>query len=261
MDSVDLVHRYFQTLSAQQANRLAQLGELYSHWNARINLISRKDIAHLYGHHVLHALAIAKIEAFGPGTSLLDLGTGGGFPGIPLAILFPEVRFHLVDSIEKKTKVVRLIASELGLQNVRVSCTRGELLTEKFDFVLGRGVADLGVFYSWIQKNLQPRSKNARQNGILYLKGEDRTAVPNLSIDAYPISHFFREPFFAGKYVIHAYPRLRKRTKRAEKSHGAVACVGCGGRASCALCVLACCLRATAASPTAVCFGNNQFLF
>ncbi|HLP35174.1 MAG TPA: 16S rRNA (guanine(527)-N(7))-methyltransferase RsmG [Amoebophilaceae bacterium] len=206
IDSVALVHRYFQTLSSHQLSLLEQLGDLYTYWNARINLISRKDIARLYGHHVLHALAIAKVSSFCPHTRLLDLGTGGGFPGIPLAILFPEATFHLVDSVEKKTKVVRLIAAALGLQNVQVSCTRGEQVTEQYDFVLGRGVANLALFYSWVQNKISPLSKNSLQNGILYLKGTDSVQVPALSIHTYPIQDFFQEPFFSGKCVVHAHP-------------------------------------------------------
>src|ERR1700709_1701689 len=167
----DIVTKYFPDLTAGQQSRYAQLFDLYSFWNNQINVISRKDIDLLYERHILHSLGIAKIMRFLPGEQVLDVGTGGGFPGIPLAIMFPETQFHLVDSIGKKIKVVQEVASALGLQNVTAAHQRAEEVNEKFDFVISRAVTRLNEFYPWVKGKFNTQSKNKLPNGILYLKG------------------------------------------------------------------------------------------
>ncbi len=167
----DLILKYFKDLSEEQLAQFSQLYELYSFWNAQINVISRKDIDELYERHILHSLGIAKFCTFKAGESVLDVGTGGGFPGIPLAILFPETQFHLVDSIGKKIKVVTEVAAALGLKNVKASHLRAEQVTDKYNFVVSRAVTRLIDFYPWIRGKFAKENKNAIQNGILYLKG------------------------------------------------------------------------------------------
>lgn len=182
------------------------LGELYPHWNAQINVISRKDIESLYLHHVLHSLGIAKTLSFVAGTRILDVGTGGGFPGIPLAILFPEVEFHLVDSIGKKIKVVREVASAIGLKNVEAYHIRAEQLDEKYDFVVSRAVTRLVEFYPWIRNKFIKNDKNALPNGLLYLKGGDLTEEireSKLKAQTFPLTDYFKEDFFETKYVVY----------------------------------------------------------
>lgn len=204
--SVDIIHTYFPNLSAKQKQQFEMLGQLYPHWNAQINVISRKDIDSLYLRHVLHSLGIAKTLSFTAGTRVLDVGTGGGFPGIPLAILFPEVQFHLVDSIGKKIKVVREIATEIGLENVEAYHIRAEQLDEKYDFVVSRAVTRLVEFYPWIQNKFLKKDKNALPNGILYLKGGDLTVElkeSKLKAEIYPLSDYFKEDFFETKYVVY----------------------------------------------------------
>lgn len=204
--SVDIIHTYFPNLSAKQKQQFEMLGQLYPHWNAQINVISRKDIDSLYLRHVLHSLGIAKTLSFTAGTRVLDVGTGGGFPGIPLAILFPEVQFHLVDSIGKKIKVVREIAAEIGLENVEAYHIRAEQLDEKYDFVVSRAVTRLVEFYPWIQNKFLKKDKNALPNGILYLKGGDLTVElkeSKLKAEIYPLSDYFKEDFFETKYVVY----------------------------------------------------------
>lgn len=204
--SVDIIHTYFPNLSAKQKQQFEMLGQLYPHWNAQINVISRKDIDSLYLRHVLHSLGIAKTLSFTAGTRVLDVGTGGGFPGIPLAILFPEVQFHLVDSIGKKIKVVREIATEIGLENVEAYHIRAEQLDEKYDFVVSRAVTRLVEFYPWIQNKFLKKDKNALPNGILYLKGGDLTVElkeSKLKAETYPLSDYFKEDFFETKYVVY----------------------------------------------------------
>lgn len=204
--SVDIIHAYFPNLSAKQKQQFEMLGQLYPHWNAQINVISRKDIDSLYLRHVLHSLGIAKTLSFTAGTRVLDVGTGGGFPGIPLAILFPEVQFHLVDSIGKKIKVVREIATEIGLENVEAYHIRAEQLDEKYDFVVSRAVTRLVEFYPWIQNKFLKKDKNALPNGILYLKGGDLTVElkeSKLKAEIYPLSDYFKEDFFETKYVVY----------------------------------------------------------
>lgn len=205
--SVDIIYKYFPKLTETQKNQFAQLAELYPFWNNQINVISRKDIESLYLHHVLHSLGIAKfITEFAPGTHILDVGTGGGFPGIPLAILFPEVKFHLVDSIGKKIKVVREVATALGLTNVEADHMRAEQLDYKYDFVVSRAVTRLGDFAPWIRNKFLKQDKNGVPNGILYLKGGDlkeEIKESRLKAELHPLSDYFTEDFFETKYVVY----------------------------------------------------------
>ncbi len=170
---MELIQRYFPNLSDLQYKQLKALGELYSDWNAKINVISRKDMEHFYERHVLHSLAIAKVIQFKPETQILDVGTGGGFPGVPLAILFPEVSFHLVDSIGKKIKVVQEVSNALELTNLSTEHARAEQVSGQFDFVVSRAVTRLTEFYPWVQNKFNKKSFNDLDNGILYLKGVD----------------------------------------------------------------------------------------
>jgi 16S rRNA (guanine527-N7)-methyltransferase len=170
---MELIQRYFPNLSDLQYKQLEALGELYSDWNAKINVISRKDMEHFYERHVLHSLAIAKVIQFKPDTQILDVGTGGGFPGLPLAILFPDVSFHLVDSIGKKIKVVQEVSNALELTNLSAEHARAEQVSGQFDFVVSRAVTRLTEFYPWVQNKFNKKSFNDLDNGILYLKGVD----------------------------------------------------------------------------------------
>jgi 16S rRNA (guanine527-N7)-methyltransferase len=170
---MELIQRYFPNLSDLQYKQLKALGELYSDWNAKINVISRKDMEHFYERHVLHSLAIEKVIQFKPDTQILDVGTGGGFPGVPLAILFPEVSFHLVDSIGKKIKVVQEVSNALELTNLSAEHARAEQVSGQFDFVVSRAVTRLTEFYPWVQNKFNKKSFNDLDNGILYLKGVD----------------------------------------------------------------------------------------
>jgi len=202
----DLILKYFKDLTEEQIAQFSQLYELYSFWNAQINVISRKDIDELYERHILHSLGIAKFCSFKAGESVLDVGTGGGFPGIPLAILFPETQFHLVDSIGKKIKVVTEVAAALGLKNVRASHLRAEQVTDKYNFVVSRAVTRLIDFYPWIRGKFAKENKNAIQNGILYLKGGDLTEEikeSRLKAELHPLSAYFDEAFFETKYVVY----------------------------------------------------------
>ena len=201
-----LIQEYFPGLTDDQIEKFDKLYELYSFWNAQINVISRKDIDELYERHILHSLGIAKFCSFKAGEKVLDVGTGGGFPGIPLAILFPETQFHLVDSIGKKIKVVDEVATALGLENVRASHLRAEQVTDKYDFVVSRAVTRLIDFYPWIKDKFNKDSKNAIANGILYLKGGDlaeEIAESKLKAELYPLSAYFKEEFFETKYVVY----------------------------------------------------------
>lgn len=201
-----IIQHYFKDLTEEQIAQFDQLYDLYSFWNAQINVISRKDIDELYERHILHSLGIAKFCTFKPGESVLDVGTGGGFPGIPLAILFPETSFYLVDSIGKKIKVVSEVASALGLQNVKASHLRAEQVNEKFDFVVSRAVTRLIDFYPWVKGKFNKNSKNAIANGILYLKGgdlKDEIEESRLKAELYPLSDYFTEEFFETKYVVY----------------------------------------------------------
>lgn len=170
---MELIQGYFPNLNDLQYKQLKALGELYSDWNAKINVISRKDMEHFYERHVLHSLAIAKVIQFKPETQILDVGTGGGFPGVPLAILFPDVSFHLVDSIGKKIKVVQEVSNALELTNLSAEHARAEQVSGQFDFVVSRAVTRLTEFYPWVQNKFNKKSFNDLDNGILYLKGVD----------------------------------------------------------------------------------------
>ena len=197
---------YFPDLTEQQKQQFDKLPELYNFWNNQINVISRRDIDELFERHVLHSLGIAKVMPFLPGESVLDVGTGGGFPGIPLAILFPDTEFYLVDSIGKKIKVVQEVASALGLKNLRAAHLRAEQVNEKFDFVVSRAVTRLGEFYPWVKGKFNKQSKNTLPNGILYLKGgdlEQEIAESGLKVQQYYLKDFFTEEFFETKQVIY----------------------------------------------------------
>jgi len=202
----DLILKYFPSLTAQQLQQFNSLPGLYNFWNNQINVISRKDIDLLYERHVLHSLGIAKIISFLPGEKVLDVGTGGGFPGIPLAILFPETQFYLVDSIGKKIKVVQEVAKALNLKNVKASHHRAEELNEKFDFVVSRAVTRLKEFYPWVRGKFNKQSKNTLPNGILYLKGGDlaeEITESGLVVKQFHLKDYFEEEFFETKQVIY----------------------------------------------------------
>ena len=196
---------YFPDLTELQLQQFQQLGTLYHDWNSKINVISRKDIDELYLKHVLHSLAIAKIQKFEPGTYVLDVGTGGGFPGIPLAILFPETRFYLIDVILKKINVVKAVAEALQLQNVKAEQIRAENVKGDFDFIVSRAVTNMPDFVSWIKDKIKKQNKHELANGILYLKGGDLTEelkdFPKAT--EYDISAFFKADFFETKKVVH----------------------------------------------------------
>ncbi len=199
-----LISEYFK-LTERQAGQFAQLDALYRDWNSKINVISRKDIDNLYEHHVLHSLAIAKLLPFLPGTSILDVGTGGGFPGIPLAILFPECQFLLIDSIGKKIKVASEIAAALGLNNVTCKQERAEEEKQKFDFVVSRAVMPLPDLVRLIRKNVSGKHKNAVPNGLIVLKGGDlqEEIRPFKEAEVTPCSQWFKGEWFDSKQVIY----------------------------------------------------------
>lgn len=198
--------KYFPNLTPEQLKCFEKMAPLYRDWNEKINVISRKDIDSLYEKHVLHALSIAKIISFRPGTKILDVGTGGGFPGIPLAILFPTSQFVLIDSIGKKIKVVQAVAEELGLKNVTALHTRVEDVKEEFDFVISRAVTAFPAFVSLVKKNISRKPLNSLPNGIIYLKGGDfQEEIKDFTrlVEISEISNFFNEPFFETKKVIY----------------------------------------------------------
>ncbi len=202
---MELIRKYFD-LSTGQQRQFEQLHPLYELWNAQINVISRKDMDNFYERHVLHSLAIAKVLQFVPQTKILDVGTGGGFPGIPLAIMFPETQFLLVDSIGKKIKVVNEVAKVLKLKNVSVRQTRAESVPGSFDFVVSRAVTAMPDFVDWVSGKISKQDKNSLQNGILALKGGalcDELRPINGSIRIFEIESFFEEPFFETKKVVH----------------------------------------------------------
>ena len=204
MDFEQILH-YFPNLNPIQVKQLQELKPLYEEWNAQINVISRKDMDNFYERHVLHSLAIAKVLNFKPNTRILDVGTGGGFPGIPLAIIFPKCHFHLVDSIGKKIKVVNGVAKSLGLKNVKGSHINAKQINDKYDFVVSRAVTRLDPFIDWIKANFNKKCFNELPNGILYLKGGDLTEELNeirKKYTSYPISSYFAEDFFETKKVI-----------------------------------------------------------
>ena len=202
---MELILKYFPNLSEQQKTQFAALYDLYTDWNSKINVISRKDITNLYEHHVLHSLGIAKVINFTPDTQIMDLGTGGGFPGIPLAILFPKVQFHLVDSIGKKVKVATEIANAIGLKNVTFRHCRAEEEKRKFDFVVSRAVMPLGDLIKIIRKNIRQEQHNVLPNGLICLKGgelEQETMPVKHKTMLYDLKNEFTEDFFKTKKVV-----------------------------------------------------------
>ena len=206
MTSVEIIFHYFPTLSEKQRQQFRLLLPLYKEWNDKINVISRKDIDNLYVNHVLHSLGIARVIAFKPGSSILDVGTGGGFPGIPLAILFPDAHFHLVDSIGKKISVVNAVSQELGLKNVRGEQKRAEDIIGEYDFIVSRAVTRLKEFHSWIHKKVKKESRHSLSNGILYLKGGDLSeelAELKKPTQQFELSEHFAEEFFQTKKVVY----------------------------------------------------------
>ncbi len=212
--NADTIAQYFPQITDQQKQQFGELGALYTHWNAQINVISRQDVENLYEKHVLHSLGIAKVVAFKPTTSVLDVGTGGGFPGVPLAILFPEVQFHLVDSIGKKIKVVQEVAAALGLQNVRAEQTRAEQLTDEYEFVVSRAVTRLQPFYGWVENKISKNHFHDLSNGILYLKGGDlaqELSELKKRNRVFELSDYFAGEFFETKKVVHVPMRVPKK--------------------------------------------------
>ena len=206
MNDSTIIEKYFPRLTDKQKQQFAQLGELYATWNAQINVISRADIDNLYEKHILHSLAIAKVVDFKDFTEILDVGTGGGFPGIPLAILYPNCQFVLVDSIGKKIKVVNEIASALGLENIKAEQMRADLVEGEFDVVVSRAVTRLLPFYGWVKGKININNYNKYKNGILYLKGGDlKEELKELGKKSrvFEISEYFEEEFFETKMVVH----------------------------------------------------------
>lgn len=203
---MELIDKYFPNISPEQRERFADLDALYRDWNAKINVISRKDIDNLYEHHVLHSLGIAQLIGFKPGTHIMDLGTGGGFPGIPLAIMFPEVQFHLVDSIGKKIRVCDEVSSALGLANVTTEWARAENVKDKFDFVVSRAVMPLTDLVKLVRKNISRESHNAMPNGLICLKGGElqNEVMPMKSHTLVTdLSKYFKEEFFLTKRIVY----------------------------------------------------------
>lgn len=206
MIGVELIYRYFPDLTPTQKEQFAALYDVYKLWNDQINVVSRKDFEFFYERHVLHSLGIAKMIQFAPKTRLLDVGTGGGFPGIPLAILFPEVDFYLVDSIGKKIKVVNEVTTALGLKNVRAEQKRANEIKEKFDFVISRAVTQIDNFIPWIEHKFFTKQKNVYPNGIFYLKGGDlKEEFSNVKRhkEFQDLGAYFEEPFFETKKVVY----------------------------------------------------------
>ncbi|MDB5274377.1 MAG: gidB [Chitinophagaceae bacterium] len=203
---MELITTYFPGLSERQLSQFAQLDALYKNWNEQINVISRKDIDLLYERHILHSLGIAKVMSFKPGSKIMDIGTGGGFPGIPLAILFPESTFLLIDSIGKKIKVVQEVADAIGLTNLTAVHGRAEEVDEKFHFIVSRAVTRLKPFYDWTKNKYSAEQFNDLKNGILYLKGGDldeEIAELNKPVQLFNLSDFFTEEFFETKKVLY----------------------------------------------------------
>jgi len=201
---MEIIEKYFPALDNHQMAQFAQLGELYAEWNERINVISRKDIDHLYERHVLHSLGIAKVMEFKDGSSILDVGTGGGFPGIPLAIMFPDSFFHLIDAIGKKITVVNAIAEELELENVKAEHLRAEDSKYQYDFVVSRAVTQMPKFVGWVRSKISTQQRNVLPNGILALKGGDLAEeLGSYRASIYQLKDYFSEEFFETKKVIY----------------------------------------------------------
>lgn len=203
---MELINKYFPNITEEQRQRFAALDALYRDWNSKINVISRKDIDNLYEHHILHSLGIAQVIKFKLGTRVMDLGTGGGFPGIPLAIMFPEVHFHLVDSIGKKIRVCDEVRTALGLTNVTTEWTRAENLKEKYDFVVSRAVMPLADLVKLVRKNISPKAQNAMPNGLICLKGgelEHEVLPMKTHTLITSLSDYFEEEFFETKKVVY----------------------------------------------------------
>jgi len=199
------VLKYFPDLTEDQLEKFTKLKDLYKDWNLKINVVSRKDIDEIYLRHVLHSLGIAKVQQFRSGSTVMDVGTGGGFPGIPLAILFPETQFHLVDSIGKKIKVVNEVKEGLGLENVKTSNCRVEEIDEQYDFIVSRAVAQMETFVRWVKGKIKKKSNHELKNGILYLKGGDLSEelAKYETAKIYNLSDYFEEDFFETKKVVH----------------------------------------------------------
>jgi 16S rRNA (guanine527-N7)-methyltransferase len=202
---LDLIKKYFPDLTPHQLDQFQAMQALYKDWNLKINVVSRKDIEELYLRHVLHSLGIAKIQKFNPGAKILDVGTGGGFPGIPLAILFPESQFHLVDSIGKKIKVVDEVVEGLQLKNVKTTNSRVEEIKGEYDFIISRAVAVMPSFVSWVKSKTAKSSNHDLKNGILYLKGGDLSEELKTykTASIYDLTDYFEEEFFETKKVVH----------------------------------------------------------
>lgn len=204
---MERVEKYFPNLTETQKKQFAALAPLYADWNSKINVISRKDIDNFYEHHVLHSLAIAKAVQCKPGTKVLDLGTGGGFPGVPLAIMFPETSFLLVDSVGKKLKVIDAVAAEIGLTNVRTLHERVENVPGQFDFVTSRAVTRLNEAWDWVSAKISGNHHNDVPNGLLYLKGGDITSEtpPKVIVERYELADWFDGEYFAEKSLVHIH--------------------------------------------------------
>lgn len=207
MDSAALIKKYFDNLSEQQCQQFERLGEVYQEWNAKINVISRKDMEHIYLHHILHSLAIAKVCQFADGAEVLDVGCGGGFPSVPLAILFPNVQFTACDSIGKKIRVVEGVCEAVGIKNIRTVNGRVEQLKQQFDYIVSRAVTDMPTFVGWVRGMIRKGAKGSLPGGILYLKGGDLTEELKASRrkwKRYYISELFEEEFFETKQVVYS---------------------------------------------------------
>jgi len=206
MTGVEIIQHYFPGLSSTQVIQFERMGQAYQAWNEKINVISRKDIENIFINHILHSLGIAKVISFEPGADVLDVGTGGGFPGVPLAVLFPETRFHLVDSIGKKITVVTEVSKTLGLKNVKAEQVRAEQLKGKYDFIVSRAVTRMKEFYGWINTKVKKESIHSLDNGILYLKGGELDEEMNelkRPYSVYNLPDYFKEEFFETKKVIY----------------------------------------------------------
>lgn len=205
LQEIEIITKYFPNLTDKQIKQFEQIGPLYREWNEKINVISRKDTENLYTNHILHSLGIAKVMEFKPGATVLDVGTGGGFPGIPLSILFPETQFHLVDSIGKKITVVNEVAKGAGITNVKGEQIRAEQIKAKYDFIVSRAVTRMKEFYGWVNAKVKKDSTHSLDNGILYLKGGDLDEELNelkRPYSVYDLTDYFTEEFFETKRVV-----------------------------------------------------------